>query len=274
MIVFPHAKINLGLNVVRRRQDGYHDLESVFVPVPLHDVLEAVVDAELPANAIVYTRSGLPIPGAEHADLCHKAVRLLQALHPLPGIRLHLHKVIPMGAGLGGGSSDGAHTLLLLDRLCGLGLSSATLDAMATELGSDCSFFLRSGTQLAQGRGELLAHFPLDLSGLWLVLIAAGVHVPTPEVFRHTRPTEQHWEFGTMLDRARILAWQNTVINTMEPYVLEKFPAVASAKRRLIESGAVYASMSGSGSSVFGLFTAPPPRIDPPAGSTIWTFPL
>src|SRR5690606_37057510 len=152
-----------GLNVLARRADGYHDIESVMLPIPLHDVLEAVVAPELGTNGLEYTRSGLPIPGDTRTDLCYKAVRLLQRDHVLPGLRLHLHKVVPLGAGLGGGSSDGTHTLMLVNTLCGLGMANERLAAMALELGSDCPFFLQDRACAARGRGERLSSVPLDL---------------------------------------------------------------------------------------------------------------
>jgi 4-diphosphocytidyl-2-C-methyl-D-erythritol kinase len=200
MIVFPHAKINLGLNVVRKRADGYHDIETVMVPIPLCDALEAVVDPGLGANEVILTRSGLPVPGKETDDLCLRAVRAIQQERTLPGLRIHLHKVIPMGAGLGGGSSDGARTLLLLNDLLELHLTPSSLHSMAAALGSDVPFFLQQGAQLAEGRGEHLRRVEVPLAGLWLVLIDPGVHVPTADVYANTVPT------GTSVGLAEILA--------------------------------------------------------------------
>lgn len=273
MLVFPCAKINLGLNVVRRRADGYHDIESVLVPIPLRDALEAVVDPSLEAGQVAVTRTGRPVPGDAGDDLVARAYRLVHARHPLPGLQVHLHKAIPIGAGLGGGSSDGAHMLLLLDRLFGLGLGPAVLHELAAQLGSDPPFFLHHGPCLAEGRGERLSPLPLSLNGLWLVLVDPGIHVSTAEVYARTRPS------GTSVDLRSIVAgpidsWQGRLINGMEEAVFTLHPAIGRIKRALREAGAHYASMSGSGSSVFGLFTERPRFAPLTFGAPHWTLPL
>jgi len=274
MLLFPHAKINLGLNVLARRADGFHDIESVLVPIPLCDVLEAVIAPDLDKNALVYTRSGLTIAGALNDDLCYKAVRRIQQLRALPGLRLHLHKVIPMGAGLGGGSSDAAHTLLMVNRLCGLGLEQSELHAHAIALGSDCAFFLQNEACIARGRGELLGPVGLDLRGLHLVLVNPGLHVSTAEVYRNTVPTGRPWDLSSLLHREQLEEWQATIINTMETYVLDAHPVIADIKTSLLRSGALYAAMTGSGSSVFGLFKTPPKDVVFTHSSRTWTFEL
>lgn len=274
MIVFPKAKINLGLNVVARRTDGFHDIESVLVPIPLCDALEAVIDPSLGPNELIYTRSGLPIPGDPETDLCHRAVRMLQDTRSVPGLRLHLHKVIPMGAGLGGGSSDGANTLLLIDRLCQLGLSKEELHAHAAALGSDCAFFLQDKICIAKGRGEQLESMDLDLQGLRLVLVNPGLHVSTADVYRNTVPTGRSWAFRELLQRDHIQSWRSTVLNTMEDHVFRTHPAISDIKTSLLRSGALYAAMTGSGSSVFGLFKETPPPLKLADGYSSWTFEL
>lgn len=273
MLAFPFAKINLGLNVLRKRPDGFHDIESVLVPIPLRDAVEVVVDPSLTAGKVVLTYSGAPIPGEPDDDLCLKAVRAVQRVRELPGLQLHLHKVIPTGAGLGGGSSDAAHVLLLLNDLLSLGLSPAELHGLAAQLGSDCPFFLDERPQLAEGRGERLTPLALRLRGHWLLLVNPGIHVGTAEVYRNTVPTERSAALAQALS-APLAEWSRTVVNTMEPYVFSTYPAVAEVKQRLLGAGAVYAAMSGSGSSVFGLFNAPPPAIQFPAGHRAWTLPL
>lgn len=265
MIRFPHAKINLGLNVVRKRPDGWHEIESVLVPIPLHDALEVVADGELDAGGLVMTRSGMPVSGDVENDLCWRAVKAVAALRPLPGLRLHLHKAIPMGAGLGGGSSDAAHTLLLLNDFLQLDLTPAELHALATSLGSDCPFFLYPVPQLAQGRGEQLRPLEPDLAGTWLMLVNPGIHVPTPEAYKLTIPTNEHMDLRGMSTGLPIEEWQQHLRNTMEPGVFGKWPEIAAIKERLLASGAAYAAMSGSGASVFGLFRNEPPPISWPA---------
>lgn len=274
MVVFPHAKINLGLNVVARRPDGFHDIESVLVPIPLYDVLEAVIDPSLGPNEFIYTRSGLSISGEVETDLCHRAVRMIQNKRRLPGLRLHLHKVIPMGAGLGGGSSDGAHALLLVDRLCQLGMTAEELRENAATLGSDCAFFLQDQARIATGRGERLEGIELDLQGLHLLLVNPGLHVSTAEVYRNTIPTGRSWDLSSLLRRDSIETWQTTIVNTMEGHVFRTHSAILDLKTHLLDNGAVYAAMTGSGSSVFGLFKEAPSGIELPDGFSSWTFEL
>lgn len=273
MIVFPQAKINLGLNVVRKRPDGFHDIQSVLVPIPLCDVLEVVADPALGPGEVRFVRTGIPIEGAINEDLCMRAVRTIEENHAIPGLRVHLHKVIPTGAGLGGGSSDGAGMLQLLDRSLGLRLEKTELQDLAAGLGSDCPFFLERTPQLAEGRGERLTPLALDLEGRWLVLVNPGVHVGTAEVYLNTPPTEHTVDLRSALARDPT-TWQHTVINVMEQYVLERYPAVAAVKQRLLAAGAFYAAMSGSGSSVFGLFDKEPMPLTWPKDHRWWAFRL
>ncbi|HQW06493.1 MAG: 4-(cytidine 5'-diphospho)-2-C-methyl-D-erythritol kinase [Flavobacteriales bacterium] len=273
MIVFPPAKINLGLNVVERRPDGFHEIESILVPIPLYDALEAVIETAPGSAPLSYTRTGLEISGDIESDLCYKAVMLLGEIRSLPNLRLHLHKVIPMGAGLGGGSSDGAHTLLLVNALCECGVSLNELHDLAARLGSDCPFFLTPNSKLVKGRGERLTEIQLDLKGNWLVLVDPGIHVSTAEVYRNTEPTGVQW---SEVQRAelKLTHFREQLPNTMEAYVFKAYPKVAELKDRLISAGAVYASMSGSGSSVFGLFEQKPVPMDLPEGYRQWTLQL
>lgn len=274
MVVFPHAKVNLGLNVVRRRPDGFHDIESVLLPIPLCDALEAVVDEELPAGELQLAHSGLPVPGDPQNDLCARAYRAFHSVHPLPGIRAHLHKVVPMGAGLGGGSSDGAHMLKLLNALCGRPLDGPRLHDLAATLGSDCPFFLEEGAQLVTGRGEELHPLPVDLAGWQLLLVNPGIHVPTPEAYRRTRPSGTGADLADALRRP-VEEWNALVRNGMEEGVFTLYPTLGTIKEQLLEAGATYAAMSGSGSSVFGLFRkVPDPPPTWPAGYRSWLLPI
>lgn len=274
MIAFPPAKINIGLNVVRKRADGYHDIETVMLPVPLRDALEAIIDPDIPAGTAAYTRSGTPIPGDPGTDLVMRAHAALAARHALPGLRIHLHKRIPMGAGLGGGSSDGAHALLLLNRLLQLNESAEALHQMAAALGSDCAFFLRDGAQLALGRGELLTPIKLDLGGHWLVLVNPGIAVPTAEVYANVRPSGQEIGLAEALRSTPMERWRQVAPNTMEEHVFRTRPAVQAACERLRGAGARHAAMSGSGSTVFGLFKGAPPAMEWPQDHAAWTLPL
>lgn len=273
MLVFPFAKINLGLQVLGKRPDGYHNIRTAMLPIRLNDALEAVVDMELPAGEVRFTRTGINVPGNPADDLCMKAVDRIKAKYPLPGLRMHLHKAIPAGAGLGGGSSDGAHALLLLNRLLDLQIPQEELHAMASSLGSDCAFFLQQGPQLAEGRGEQLSPLAVELNGLWLVLVAPGLHVSTVDVYQHMKLLTGHDDLRTAL-ATPTAQWQGNVQNDMEEYVFAKHPEVARIKQQLLGHGALYASMSGSGSSVFGLFSSKPNALAFPDHYHVWAMPV
>lgn len=273
MLSFPPAKINLGLNVIHRRPDGYHDIQTVMVPIPLFDVLEIVVDEELQEGAVIHTRSGIAIPGDPRKDLCSLAIEEFRKLAPLPGLRVHLHKAIPMGAGLGGGSSDAAYTLMLLNKIFNCELEDE-LREMAGRLGSDCPFFLHSRPQLAEGKGDALVSItgPV-LKGKWLMLVYPGIHVPTAEVYRTMQPTGITIDLEDILDRP-IGKWQNTLVNDMESVVFAQHPRIAAIKEKMIRAGAAYSSMSGSGSSVYGIFEDEPTALDLPKDQRQWILPL
>ncbi len=274
MLVFPPAKINLGLHVLRQRPDGYRDIETVMVPIPLHDALEAVVDPEVPNGGLVFTRSGLEVPGDPMADLCVKAHGLLKAGHSLPGVRMHLLKAIPIGAGLGGGSSDGAHALKLINELLDLGLAQTDIQAMATRLGSDCPFFLGGGAQLPTGRGEVLLPLELSLHGWWLMLINPGIHIGTAEVYANTELAPANADLAQLIARSSPAEWDGQLVNVMEAYVLNAYPMVAETKHYIRQTGAAYSAMSGSGSSVFGLFNSRPTLPSLPSGHRAWVLPF
>jgi len=258
MLTFPFAKINLGLNVVRRRSDGYHEIESVMVPVPLTDALEIRVDESGSANSISYTRHGAAIDGPVEQDLVHKAIRALQQAHSLPALEVHLLKAIPMGAGLGGGSSDGTHALMMLNTLLDLGLDHAKLAVLAATLGSDCPYFLQQRPQLARGRGELLEPVDLDLRGHHLLLVNPGIHVSTATAYGACVPTGGLLDLGQRVLRP-IGEWPQLLPNTLAAPVIAMHPEIGQLVEQLYAAGADYASMSGSGSSVFGIFRSAPP---------------
>ncbi len=274
MILFPHAKINLGLNVIRRRDDGYHEIRTVMVPIPLHDALEAIIAPELPAGRIEFTRTGLDIPGEPEQDLCWKAAKMIAGKDQLPGIRLHLHKTIPMGAGLGGGSSDGAHTLILLNTLCSLNIPPRQLKEMAEQLGSDCPFFLEKKIQLATGTGGSTQTLDLDLKGWWLFLVYPNEHIGTAEVYRNCQPSGQGIDLRQILVSKPVRAWQDVLINDLQDHVVETRPPVALALATIKAAGASYAAMSGSGSAVFGLFDHEPVVSGLPIDLRTWSLRL
>jgi 4-diphosphocytidyl-2-C-methyl-D-erythritol kinase len=268
MLIFPHAKINLGLNVVRKRADGYHDIETVMVPIPLTDALEVIMDPDLAVGQLEYTRSGLDIPGLPEKDLCVKAHQLLSLGKRLPGLRMHLHKRVPLGAGLGGGSSDGTHALMAIDRLLQLQTSTNDLHGLAAQLGSDCPFFLNNSVQLATGRGELLRAVDLNLQGHWLLLVNPGVHVPTSEAYAQVIPSERSFDLYRALTEEPMERWRELAPNIMEEPVVRNYAVVGEVLQRMKVLGAVHYAMSGSGATVFGIFREQPPSANWPHGFT------
>ena len=245
MVVFPHAKINLGLQVVEKRHDGFHNIVSGLYPIGWSDVLEI-----LPAEQLSFKSTGLEIPGNHQDNLCIKAYQLLKETHDIPPVMIHLHKVIPMGAGLGGGSSDAAFTLKGLNQLFTLELSDAILEQMAARLGGDCAFFIQGKPALATEKGD---HLTRPLPGLpngYLVVVTPPVQVNTAHAYSMIRPATPTIDLRKALDQPPG-QWQQLIKNDFELPVFEKYPEIARLKSTLIDKGAFYASMSGSGSSVF-----------------------
>lgn len=254
MISYPGCKINIGLKVLHKRPDGFHAIESVFVPVPWHDALEIIPDTTKGAKGVSFTSSGLPIPGNTDSNLCVKAYHLLANDFTLLPVKMHLHKVIPMGAGLGGGSSDGAHALLQLNALFGLKLSVAALKKYAGMLGSDCPFFISNKPAFVYGRGERMKNITVLLNDLHIVIIHPGIHIDTGTAYRMIqRNPYKHSLKG--LGEWKRSEWKRRADNDFENYAFAEFPSIGKLKKALYEKGAIYASMSGSGSAVFGLFS-------------------
>jgi 4-diphosphocytidyl-2-C-methyl-D-erythritol kinase len=268
MVLFPNAKINLGLNILRKREDGYHELETIFYPVGLRDGLEFIENKQ---NKINFTSSGLALDIDQEENIVVKAYRLLAADHSLPGLDLYLHKVIPFGAGLGGGSSDAAFLLKGLNDYFELGLFVSQLKKYAVKLGADCSFFLENKPAFACGIGEELQNIDLSLKGYFIVLVKPPFGVGTKEAYAGIKPSIPK---KSLLDSIKLSPdkWQDCIVNDFEASVFPHYPGIDEIKTKLIDLGAVYAAMSGSGSSVFGLFKSEPQiaAIDFPADYFIW----
>lgn len=249
MIAFPNAKINLGLNVLEKRKDGFHNIESCFFPIQLSDILEVI-----PAKEFSFRTTGLPIPGTQEGNLVLKAYNLLAQHQQLPNVAIHLHKVIPMGAGLGGGSSDGAFMLKMLNDLFALNLTSVQMNALASEMGSDCPFFLLNKPALATQKGTALEEIDLDLDDYNVEILHPEVHVSTAEAYSLIKPKKKRKSSIREIVNSPVKQWQGNLLNDFEAPILERHPSIAETKKHLLERGAVYASMTGSGSAVFGLF--------------------
>jgi len=250
VLCFPNCKINLGLYITRRREDGYHDIETVFYPLSLHDALEVVPSAKTTLHA-----SGLAVSGSDQDNLVWKAYHLLNVAYPgkIPPLDIYLHKSIPMGAGLGGGSADGAYMLHLLNDYCNLRLTTPQLIAFALQLGSDCPFFIHNTPQFATGRGEIMNDISLDLSAYSIQLICPQVHVSTAKAFGMITPRPAAFDLRT-LGSLPVEQWKHNINNDFEIPVFSQYPVLENIKQQLYDQGALYAAMSGSGSSVFGIF--------------------
>lgn len=258
MVVFPNAKINLGLSITSKRNDGYHNIDTVFFPVHLQDALEIITNPDSAATGVVFSSSGLPIPGEASSNLCVKAYTLLKIKFPnLPAIQMHLHKHIPMGAGLGGGSADGAFTLLLLNAKYKLNLTEAELIELALQLGSDCPFFIKNTPVHATGRGEIMEPASVDLSHKKIVLVLPGIHVSTALAFKDC-PINEHSRPNHHITSTPIATWKDQLVNDFEQTVFVAHPELKKIKETLYDKGALYAAMTGTGSTVFGIFETSP----------------
>ena len=257
MIVFPNAKINLGLFIPGKRSDGFHNLETVMVPVPVFDILEI---SDKAPSGFEFSRSGISILGSEDMNLCVKAYRLMAYRLGIPPVRMHLHKQIPTGSGMGGGSADGAFALKALNRLFACGFTDTDLESLALELGSDCPFFIRNRAVVATGRGELMEPIDNPVAESYLVIVKPRFSISTAEAFRHIIPNLPYIPVREILAMPSNL-WRNFLKNDFEKVIAGMYPEAPRILKDFYSSGAYYASMTGSGSAFFGLYDAPPDAI-------------
>jgi len=252
MVVFPNCKINLGLHILHKREDGFHNIETVFYPVGLKDALEVIPSARTGAG-IEFSASGIAA-GRTDDNLCIRAYHLLKKDFPqLPSVKTHLHKAIPVGAGLGGGSADAAFMLKLLNNKFNLNLSTRQLSSFALQLGSDCPFFIINKPCFATGRGELLEEITLDLSAYKIVLVNPGIHINTGRAFSQITPSPSKISIREIVMQP-VINWKTELRNDFEAAVFTSHPEIKLIKDELYRLGADFAAMSGSGSSVFGIF--------------------
>jgi len=247
MILYPNAKINLGLNIESKRSDGYHNISSVFYPIyDCFDILEIVS-----SNSFLFTSSGIPIPGSN--NLCIKAYDLLKLKFNIPAVHIHLHKKIPIGAGLGGGSSDGAFVLKGLNDLFKLNISNKILKDLALELGADCPFFIENEPKYITGIGDLMENIKLDLSMYEIRLVDSKIHINTKNSYSNIVPKSQKLKLSELIRRP-IRFWKDLITNDFEQIVFKNHPKLSKVKENLYAKGAVFSSMTGTGSTIYGLF--------------------
>lgn len=256
MVVFPRAKINLGLRITGKRNDGYHNIETVIYPVSLCDALEFVVSSGQDGKDNL-TVTGISVGVSPEENIVMKAVRKLREKYSFPGLRIHLHKAIPHGAGLGGGSSDAACMMKSINRHFNLSIGTNELKAMALDIGSDCPFFIEGDPAFATGRGEILEPISPVLSGSYLLLLNPGVGINTREAYRNCKP-EIPSDSLLNLSTMEITKWKDLISNDFEAFAFKKHPVIKQLKDDLYNAGAIFSSMSGSGSSVYGIFSGKP----------------
>ncbi len=245
MILYPPAKINLGLHILAKRQDGYHELETIMSTIPFYDILELT-----PSDSDTFISSGIVVPSDGQPNLCQRAVALLRGYKDFPSVRIHLRKQIPIGAGLGGGSADASYTLLGLNQLFNLNFSILELEDFAAALGSDCPFFIKGGLQRATGRGELLKALPAMGQSFQFVLCNPQIHISTAQAYSGVKPNNARKSIEEIFSKEGL----SLLHNDFEDSILITHSLISKLKQELLAAGATYAAMSGSGSSVFGLF--------------------
>ncbi|MBB6459827.1 4-(cytidine 5'-diphospho)-2-C-methyl-D-erythritol kinase [Flammeovirga kamogawensis] len=248
MISFPNAKINIGLAITGKREDGFHDIASCFYPVEWTDILEII-----PSDQLEFTSSGIEIPGSTEGNLCLQAYTILKQDFDIPPVKIHLHKVIPIGAGLGGGSADGAFALKMLNDLFKLSIADEQLEEYAGRMGSDCPFFIKNKPVWVTGRGELFDSIALDLSNKFIVLVNPSIHISTKEAYSGVNPQPLSFNLKDVLEND-FNNWEGKVYNDFEHGLFKTYTVLPQLKDQLYNLGAKYASMTGSGSTVFGVF--------------------
>jgi 4-diphosphocytidyl-2-C-methyl-D-erythritol kinase len=273
MLCFPNAKINLGLNIISKREDGFHNIETVFCPAELSDILEFVPEPGMKPGEYIFNGTGIPVEGPVDKNLVVRAYQLLCHDFNLSAVRIHLHKLIPPGAGLGGGSSDAAFMIQLLDKEFGLSLDDEALYRYASELGSDCAFFLKNKPVFGFEKGNRfreLSSFPRDIR---LIIINPGINISTASAYAAITPHKPVHPLEELI-LMPVNQWKHFIINDFEQPMIDRFPVIGEIREKLYGFGAVYASMSGSGSSVFGIFQEKIPDLhDQFPGCFIWSGP-
>jgi 4-diphosphocytidyl-2-C-methyl-D-erythritol kinase len=268
MIVFPNAKINIGLRITGNRSDGYHDIETIFYPVRLTDALEFVVsDQSIPKDILQVT--GIDTGSEPDDNLVIKTLLKLRGNFSFPFLKIHLHKVIPVGAGLGGGSSDAACMLKIINKHFGLNIDNFSLKVLALEVGSDCPFFVDNVPSLASGRGEIFTSVKPVLSGNYLVIVNPGVGINTGEAYKNCRTEVPLTSLRQLIERP-VIEWKGLIVNDFEDFAFTKHPIIHNIKEELYKSNAIFSLMSGSGSSVYGIFSEKPKLTEKLKENVIW----
>lgn len=254
MISFPNCKINLGLKITERRSDGFHNLETIFYPLNLSDILEII---KSPDGVFSFQTGGNKIPGKNEDNLCRKAYEILYKDFQISPVKIYLHKKIPIGAGLGGGSSDAAHTILLLNKLFDLRLSVEKMEDYARRLGSDCAFFIRNKPVFAYNKGDKFSEINISLKNYFYAIVKPEIHINTAKAYAGITPKPNIKPFSEIA-KSPFEKWKYELTNDFEKPIFKQFPEIENIKNKLYQKGAIYSAMSGSGSAVFGIFNKKP----------------
>ena len=255
MILFPNAKINIGLHITEKRKDGYHNLETIFYPIGLADILEIQQSNE---NQSRFKNTGLQLQISKDKNLCFKAYKLIQKHYAIPELNFHLHKIIPYGAGLGGGSSDASFTLKALNEIFHLSIPNKTLKRLAEKIGSDCPFFIDNKPSLAWEKGNQTQPIDMPLKGMHLILIIPNIQIDTKTAYQGIIPQKNKKSLDEIVRHEPIDHWHKSITNDFEKSLYPKYPELKKIKSLLIEKGALFASLSGSGSAMYGIFDKKP----------------
>lgn len=260
MIVFPNAKINIGLNVISKREDGFHNIETVFYPIPFFDILEVIKDNENKKSEIVtFNTSGNNLDCPVEKNLVYKAYEIFRSyVKNVPSVKIHLHKIIPLGSGLGAGSSDASFMLKILNEFCNNVLSEDDLLELSSKIGSDCPFFIKNAPSIAYGRGEILEPINLNLSDYYIALIIPELNINTGKAYNSIKIKDKKEKSLKELISLPIEKWRDNIVNDFEDIVFEWYPELKKIKEELYKAGAIYSSLSGSGSTIYGIFKEKP----------------
>ncbi|WP_321279401.1 4-(cytidine 5'-diphospho)-2-C-methyl-D-erythritol kinase [Marinifilum fragile] len=255
MLCFPNAKINLGLNIIEKRLDGFHNIETVFYPIPLCDALE-IAESDS-SEQYEFTSSGIPIDIDPSENIVINSFDLIASKFKIPSTAIHLHKNIPFGAGLGGGSADAAYMIKMLNDFYKLRMNFQQMEKYAVQIGSDCPVFIKNQPVFAEGKGEVFSSIQLNLSGYHIVLIKPDIHISTPEAYSGVNPKKPQKSLKELI-YLPLVEWKENIFNDFEDSIFPNHPELKTLKEELYELGAIYAAMSGSGSSMFGIFEKEP----------------
>lgn len=249
MIFFANAKINIGLAVTEKRFDGFHNIESVFFPINLYDIIEII-----PSNNFKLFTYGLEIDTDVEQNLCYKAYKLLKRSFDIPPVHIYLYKNIPTGAGMGGGSSDATFTLIALNKIFNLNLTNEKLSVYAEQIGSDCKFFLYNIPCFVSGKGNILTKANISLNNYYIAIFKPNIHISTSEAYKNIYPHKPEVSFKKVVETMPVETWKNYLYNDFEKQAFTKYPILLEYKNFMYKKGALYASMTGSGSAIFGIF--------------------